>query len=107
MSRIRNSWITLGAEDCLLRWLEGREEPGWETGGSSGWRLSDFQERLGEASGEESSISATVFCLALGIFSSAGHRGQDASGQRTEESGLIKGRLENSAGLAQAFEPKQ
>ena len=103
VSRIWSSWSTLGAADRLLRWLDCREDPCWEAGGSCRGLLDVLHERLGETSGEESSISVTVFCLALGIFS----QGQDASGQRTERSGLIKGRLESSAGLAYLSEPKK
>ena len=62
VSRIWNSWISLGTVDRRLRWLEGREDPCWGAGGSCGWRLAVIQERRGEASGEESSISATDFC---------------------------------------------
>ena len=62
VSRIWSSGISLGTVERRLRWLEGREGPCWEAGGSGGWRLAVLQERRGETSGEESSISATVFC---------------------------------------------
>ena len=54
-SRSNLGW--LDAAYLLLRRLDGREDPWWEAGGSCGCLEEDRQDRLGEVSGDESSIS--------------------------------------------------
>ena len=93
-SRSGRGWLAVSG--CLERRLEERCWPG----GPRGRRLDVRQERRGDCSGDESHCGGALVSSDILGEDVWNTWSQDESGPRSEDHGLIKGRLENSAGLA-------